>query len=388
MRFFALPNQRQKNQAPRIIVTMCVLATLFSALPLLAHAGVLQVGAAAGVLFTTSVIAWCLLQSAADTPVHQGQADMLDADRCAQLTVLVPEVLSVWQHHAAAVKSQTEAAVLQLVDSFASMVGKFDAAGFGGAHSAASQPDATADLLNLCERELRPVIASLEQVIESKDALLQSVRALALETRQLREMAADVGLIAAQTNLLAINAAIEAARAGPSGRGFAVIASEVRKLSSMSSATGKDIGERVRQIGVIMDQTMHRAATTAESDGQVIAAAGTVFKNVLDNVRLLSDSAAVMRTQGAVIRSDVEELLVALQFQDRVSQIIVVLGDDMTRLQTAILDEQTSLPSADQWMRELAGTYTMDEERNVHAPVRAKSPAIAATPAEDEVTFF
>jgi len=110
------------------------------------------------------------------------------------------------------VKTQTETAVTQLTGSFAQVLEQFDLAGIGGASSiGASSANNTISLLDLCERELQPVVLSLTNVIDSKDALLVNIRNLAQETLELQAMAAEVRSIAAQTNLLALNAAIEAA---------------------------------------------------------------------------------------------------------------------------------------------------------------------------------
>ncbi len=363
------------------------LAFCFSCLPLFQQAGSWQIVAAIGVFLAASGSCWfatCLANGSRNDVAQQDAAQ----ESAAQLHQLVGGVLPVWQRHVVSVKSQTEDAVVQLIGSFSSIVTQFDKAGFGDQRHAGASGPSTINLLALCQQELAPVVVTLEHVIASKDTLLNSVRALASETHQLRDMAEQVSLIAAQTNLLAINAAIEAARAGAAGRGFAVVATEVRKLSLMSAETGKSIGDRVRKIGVITDKTLQGAAAAADSDAQVITVAGDKIKDVLDHVRRLGESAESMRHQGTIIRSDVENLLVSLQYQDRISQILSVLDEDMSRLQQAIADEQTALPTPQAWMAVLDSTYTMEEERHDHVPAKRKAIGQAGASADDEVTFF
>ncbi|MDY7575527.1 methyl-accepting chemotaxis protein [Actimicrobium sp. CCI2.3] len=363
------------------------LAVCFSGLPLLQQGGTWQIVAAIGVLLTSGGCCWFAygLASSGRNDVEQYDAEQESATG---LYDLAGCVVPVWQRHVVSVKSQTEDAVVQLVNSFSSIVTQFDKAGFGDQRHAGASGPSTINLLAVCEQELAPVVVTLEQIIASKDTLLNSVRALASETHQLRDMAEQVSLIAAQTNLLAINAAIEAARAGAAGRGFAVVATEVRKLSLMSAETGKSIGDRVRKIGVITDKTLQGAAAAADSDAQVITVAGNKIKDVLDHVRKLGESAESMRYQGTIIRSDVENLLVSLQYQDRISQILSVLDDDMLRMRQALADDQTSLPTPQAWMAVLDSTYTMEEERHGHVPAKRRTIGRPAAGTDDEVTFF
>ena len=285
-----------------------------------------------------------------------------------QLTELLQNVLPAWQHHVQEVKGQTEEAVLQLTTRFGGVLQEFDLAGIGGGirvDRGAAQIGGTINLLTLCERQLQPVVGSLNSVIEGKDVMLQQIQELAAETGGLSAMANEVRSIAAQTNLLAINAAIEAARAGESGRGFAVVAAEVRKLSQRSAEIGVQIGSRVAQVSAIMDQTLQSAREATAQDKLSVELSGTIVEDVLAHVRKLGASADNMHKHGMVVRGEVEHLLMAMQFQDRVSQMLCGVNDDMIRLENALnSEEDNALPDVQEWMDSLRQTYTMEDQKH------------------------
>lgn len=277
--------------------------------------------------------------------------------------MLLQEVLPAWQQQVDLVKQQTEAAVLQLTTSFARVLEQFDMAGIGGSRDPQQNADRTITLLALCERELKPVVSSLTSMIEGKDALLQNITSLTQETAELRSMAADVGHIAAQTNLLALNAAIEAARAGEAGRGFAVVAQEVRMLSQRSADTGKHIGERVAQIVSIMDATMASAQQAHVQDTQAVKLSGELVEHVLGHVRKLGDAADSMHEHGLVVRGEVEQLLMAMQFQDRVSQIIDGARNDMQTMRETLHESETQgVPAAQDWIDAFNSRAQMEDQ--------------------------
>lgn len=352
-------------------------------LPLLGESSWLKVAALAGV---ACACAWNTLRQAAP-PGPAAAADAADGATLplqdgTQMAALLANVLPVWEHHVASVRSQSEEAIGQLITSFSSILARFDEAGFKGAHGVGGGSDSAISLLTLCQRELGPVIAVLQSVIDSKAGLLGHVRSLSDTIAELKELSTEVSLIAAQTNLLAINASIEAARAGTAGRGFAVIAAEVRRLSSSSSDIGKRITERMNLASATMRTTLEVAGKADESDREAMTASGHVMEDVLSHVRELAASTESMKASGGALRGDVAELLVALQFQDRIRQILEVVSADMLRMQLAV-GEGGALPLAQDWLADLGSRYTMAEEHHAHA-----TPADAGAAADDEVTFF
>ncbi len=368
-----------------------MIAILCAGLPLLHNTGKLEIIAFLGVMICSAC------RMVADVMSANKSKSIPDADRnqinAAQdnaINILLNAILPVWIRHIGSVKNQSEAAVVQLIASFSSMIKQFDLAGFGGVANRenANHENVTISLLTLCERELGPVITSLEKVIHSKDELLNSVRDLSIVTHELTDMATEVSLIAAHTNLLAINAAIEAARAGNAGRGFAVVAGEVRKLSQLSADTGKRISDRVEQITGIMKVTLETASKSAELDRKAILISGHVVQDVLDHVRNLGSSSEKMREQGNIIRADVENLLVTLQYQDRISQILVAIDQDINRLGQVMINPEDPIPSPDQWLQDLGQNYTMDDQRRNHTSPVARTKTKPVPHPVEEITFF
>lgn len=99
-----------------------------------------------------------------------------------------------------------------------------------------------------CLKGMEDMLAQLKESAEKNAQSGQRIGELEAQSRQIGDIVQTVVMIADQTNLLALNAAIEAARAGEHGRGFAVVADEVRNLAEISERSARDITEVVNQI--------------------------------------------------------------------------------------------------------------------------------------------
>lgn len=91
-------------------------------------------------------------------------------------------------------------------------------------------------------------IEGMERIAKSVESSAKTIKELGKSSNQIGEIVAVIDDIADQTNLLALNAAIEAARAGEQGRGFAVVADEVRKLADRTTKATKEIADMVKKI--------------------------------------------------------------------------------------------------------------------------------------------
>ncbi|MDE1357820.1 methyl-accepting chemotaxis protein [Vibrio aestuarianus] len=185
------------------------------------------------------------------------------------------------------------------------------------AQSAKDADDNALDAHRIVESAAHSVQALAEEVAEASSVISK----LEGDVKNISSSLTVIQDIAEQTNLLALNAAIEAARAGEQGRGFAVVADEVRKLASRTQESTGDIHQMIEQLKKAsdaavkaMDSSQSRSVTTVQEAN----AASDALKKIQDSIGTIMDMNSLIATateEQSIVGQEISERIVVISDQ-------------------------------------------------------------------------
>ncbi|THF65067.1 methyl-accepting chemotaxis protein [Pseudothauera rhizosphaerae] len=230
------------------------------------------------------------------------------------------------------------------------------------------------------------LIGEMRQYIETRiteaQADQQRVAQVVSEARSLESLTNLIKDIAAQTNLLALNAAIEAARAGEAGRGFAVVADEVRKLSAETERAVQAINRGIQGVAGAIETQLQEKLSSVNLDREQAALGqfadqlvqvGTSYEDILRHQAMVIET---VRGSSEELATMFMDTLASVQFQDVTRQQIEHTMQALERLDSHLAGLAERLLLAErpdfayvplaEHLDQLYSQYVMDSQRSTH----------------------
>ncbi len=196
----------------------------------------------------------------------------------------------------------------------------------GGENDSGSTKQKFGNFVNETEKAMNEFVDSTVESSTRAMELVEKVDVISAQVSSILAILTEVESIAKQTNLLALNAAIEAARAGEAGRGFAVVADEVRSLSEKTNKFSSEIRMLVGGVNVSLKSAEEMINALAAKDMSNVMHSKKHVYDMMEDLTKLNESLARDSIELGRISNEVEQkvstAVSTLQFQDMSSQLI------------------------------------------------------------------
>lgn len=217
---------------------------------------------------------------------------------------------------------------------------------------------------------------SKDSALQGQDVVSNAVNAMAeisAASAKISDIISTIDEIAFQTNLLAVNAAVEAARAGDEGRGFAVVASEVRSLAQRTAVAAKEIK-------VLIQDSLRKV----EAGSGLVNRSGETLQGIVGSVKRVTDIVSEIAAASGEQSLGIEQVNTAMTQMDQVTQANSAQTEELSATAQALSEQASQL-------LELVGTFTLSShaERNSRERMPLSSRAeTAKNPVQQSVSTF
>jgi methyl-accepting chemotaxis protein len=243
-------------------------------------------------------------------------------------------------------QSDASAAVASSVEQMTVCIGQVSD-NAGGAQRHASD---TGDLARDGAGVVREVIVEMDKISGAVGASSAVITSLGEQSHKISNIVNVIKEIADQTNLLALNAAIEAARAGEQGRGFAVVADEVRKLAERTTQSTQEIAAMIQAIQAGTDDAvagMAQGNARVDEGVQMVSQAGVSMEKIQDGVQqvlaAVDDISAALKEQSSASQLIARNVESIAEMTDETSGIIKEVSASAGHLEQLSAELKTSV---------------------------------------------
>lgn len=285
----------------------------------------------------------------------------------AKLHTIISEIVSSGQkvnaqslsfHDMAEQSKQSLAQQKDEVSQIATAVNEMSATAQEVANNAEATAEATVQSAERCAKGKDIILSNKDSITglaREIDETSNAMNELEANTQNINNILVTIQGIAEQTNLLALNAAIEAARAGEQGRGFAVVADEVRVLSQRTQGSTEEIRSMIETLLANTDnavQTMERSKSLTDKSVEQANEAVGALEDISDSIKKIAD----MSTQ---IASAAEEQRAVTEEVNKNTQSVSQSSDQMVLAAGEILEMSDQLGEVSKNLNEQVGLFKL-----------------------------